>query len=166
MRNADSGQKHGPGRSVEMLRTACSLVSPWLLHWRAKNGVDGLQKGSQPEGRRRARKIRNGAASCLSTRARPPKAATPSIHRSGYSHRFSCNLTGHNQRPQSLRRSSDHRDWLRLAADLLALQLGQERFTWGRASIVAVSETRQAYIRPLKAADAGDMALLLAFART
>jgi fido (protein-threonine AMPylation protein) len=54
----------------------------------------------------------------------------------------------------------------RLAADLLSLQLGQERFTWGRGSIVAASETRQAYFRALKAADAGDVTLLLAFART
>ena len=56
--------------------------------------------------------------------------------------------------------------WSRLAADLLALQLGQERFTWGRGSIVDVSETRQAYVRALKAADAGDTTLLMAFART
>lgn len=56
--------------------------------------------------------------------------------------------------------------WSRLAADLLALQLGQQRFTWGRGSIVAASETRQDYVRALKAADAGDMALLLAFPRT
>jgi fido (protein-threonine AMPylation protein) len=56
--------------------------------------------------------------------------------------------------------------WSRLAADLLALQLGQERFSWGRGSIVAASETRQDYVRALKSADAGDMAPLLAFART
>ncbi|GAM98958.1 hypothetical protein U91I_02595 [alpha proteobacterium U9-1i] len=56
--------------------------------------------------------------------------------------------------------------WSRLAADLLALQLGHERFTWGRGSIVAASETRQAYVDALKRADAGDMAPLLAFART
>jgi fido (protein-threonine AMPylation protein) len=56
--------------------------------------------------------------------------------------------------------------WSRLAADLLALQLGQERFTWGRGSIVAALETRQTYVSALKAADAGHTALLLAFART
>jgi Fic family protein len=56
--------------------------------------------------------------------------------------------------------------WSRLAADLLALQLGQERFSWGQGSIVAASETRQDYVRALKAADAGDMTLLMAFART
>ncbi len=56
--------------------------------------------------------------------------------------------------------------WSRLAADLLAIQLGRERFTWGRDSINAASETRQTYVHALKAADAGDMTLLLAFART
>jgi Fic family protein len=56
--------------------------------------------------------------------------------------------------------------WSRLAADLLALQLGQERFSWGRDSIVAASETRQDYVRALKAVDAGDVTLLLAVART
>lgn len=49
--------------------------------------------------------------------------------------------------------------------DLLTLQLGQERFSWERGSIVAASDTRQAYVVALKAADAGDMALLSAFAR-
>ncbi|MES1199944.1 MAG: mobile mystery protein B [Pseudomonadota bacterium] len=56
--------------------------------------------------------------------------------------------------------------WSRLAADLLAMQLGRERFTWGRGTITAASETRQAYVRALKAADAGDTALLLGFARS
>jgi len=56
--------------------------------------------------------------------------------------------------------------WSRLAADLLALQLGQERFSWGRGSIVAASQTRQTHVRALKAADAGDVSPLLAFART
>jgi len=37
---------------------------------------------------------------------------------------------------------------------------------WGWDSIVAASETRQVYVRALKTADAGNMALLLAFART
>ena len=55
--------------------------------------------------------------------------------------------------------------WSRFAADLLAIQLGQERFTWGRGSIVAASQTRMAYVAALKAADAGDMAPLLVFAR-
>jgi Fic-DOC domain mobile mystery protein B len=56
--------------------------------------------------------------------------------------------------------------WSRLAADLLALQLGQERFSWGRASITVASETRQAYVQALKSADAGDIAKLLEFARS
>jgi Fic family protein len=56
--------------------------------------------------------------------------------------------------------------WSRLAADMFALQLGQQHFAWARGSIVAVSETRQAYVGALKAADDGNMTLLLAFART
>lgn len=36
----------------------------------------------------------------------------------------------------------------------------------GRASISAASQTRQDYVGVLKAADAGDMTLLLAFARS
>lgn len=56
--------------------------------------------------------------------------------------------------------------WSRLAADLLALKLGQQRFTWGSDSITAASETRRAYVQALKAADAGDLSLLLVFARS
>lgn len=56
--------------------------------------------------------------------------------------------------------------WSRLTADMLGLQLGQERFTWGRGSISAASETRRAYVCALKAGDAGDLTLLLAFARS
>lgn len=56
--------------------------------------------------------------------------------------------------------------WSRLGADLLAIQIGQERFTWGRAAITVASETRQAYIRALKLADAGDITSLIAFARS
>lgn len=56
--------------------------------------------------------------------------------------------------------------WSRLAADLLVIQLGRERFTWGRASITAASETRQAYVRALKIADGDDIGGLLEFARS
>lgn len=56
--------------------------------------------------------------------------------------------------------------WSRLAADLLVIQLGRERFTWGRTSIAAASETRQAYVRALKSADGGDISGLLEFARS
>ena len=54
----------------------------------------------------------------------------------------------------------------RLMADLLVERLGSPRFTWGRRNLVDASETRQDYIAALKAADARDIAPLLAFARS
>lgn len=54
----------------------------------------------------------------------------------------------------------------RLAADLLAVTLGQERFTWGNANLVAPAAARAAYIRALRAADDHDIDPLLAFARS
>lgn len=54
----------------------------------------------------------------------------------------------------------------RLAADLLAVQLGQPRLSWGRASLVEPKETRQAYVAALRAADQHDIAPLLTFARS
>jgi Fic-DOC domain mobile mystery protein B len=54
----------------------------------------------------------------------------------------------------------------RLAGDLLAVQLGQQRFTWGRGNLVAIDELRRAYIDALHLADAHDIAPLLAFARS
>jgi Fic-DOC domain mobile mystery protein B len=54
----------------------------------------------------------------------------------------------------------------RLAGDLLTIQLGQQRFTWGRTNIVDAGTTRRAYVAALRAADAGDIAPLLAFARS
>ena len=54
----------------------------------------------------------------------------------------------------------------RLMADLLAERLGRPRFTWGSASLVDANETRQRYIAALQAADARDIAPLLAFARS
>ncbi|WP_334163750.1 mobile mystery protein B [Phenylobacterium sp.] len=53
----------------------------------------------------------------------------------------------------------------RLAADALAVELRQRRFTWGGASLVEAAETRKAYVRALQAADGHDMAPLLAFGR-
>jgi hypothetical protein len=50
----------------------------------------------------------------------------------------------------------------RLAADLL----GQPRFSWGSANLVAIAETRRAYVVALQAADRGDIAPLMAFARS
>lgn len=54
----------------------------------------------------------------------------------------------------------------RLAADLLLVKLGQERFTWGRVSLVNAGETRQKYVAALRAADAHDLKPLLAFVRS
>ncbi len=122
------------------------------------------RQGSQPEGRRRALEILNGAASCFSTRARPPEAATPTCDQYGYSHSACRRLTGYNL--HSARRSKAMADGRASPPICSPSSLGQERFTWGRGSIVAASETRQAYVGALKAADAGDMAPLLAFART
>ena len=54
----------------------------------------------------------------------------------------------------------------RLMADLLVERLGRPRFTWGSASLTDTNETRQRYIAALQAADARDIAPLLAFARS
>ncbi|MES1985906.1 MAG: mobile mystery protein B [Pseudomonadota bacterium] len=54
----------------------------------------------------------------------------------------------------------------RLAADLLAVHLGQPRFTWGRANLIEAKTTRHAYVTALRAADGHDIVPLLAFART
>ncbi len=54
----------------------------------------------------------------------------------------------------------------RTAADLLLVRLSRPRFTWGRASLVNVSETRETYIAALQAADHHDIAPLLAFVRS
>ena len=54
----------------------------------------------------------------------------------------------------------------RLIGDLLAQQLVQEPFTWGRANLVDVGETRARYIEALRAADNHDIKPLLLFARS
>ncbi|HVK80242.1 MAG TPA: mobile mystery protein B [Verrucomicrobiae bacterium] len=56
--------------------------------------------------------------------------------------------------------------WSRLAGDLLAMQLGEQRFTWGSGSIASISDTRRAYVDALKKADGGNIGPLLAFARS
>ena len=40
--------------------------------------------------------------------------------------------------------------WSRLMADILAIRLGQPRFSWGRSSLRAADKTRQAYIEASK----------------
>ncbi len=54
----------------------------------------------------------------------------------------------------------------RLMADLLVMQLGRERFSWGRANLRDASEMRRRYIAALQAADLHDNAPLIAFARS
>jgi Fic-DOC domain mobile mystery protein B len=54
----------------------------------------------------------------------------------------------------------------RLAADLLAVQLGRPRFEWGRGNLVDGRELRKKYVATLQAADNHDITDLLAFARS
>lgn len=54
----------------------------------------------------------------------------------------------------------------RLIADFLVMRLGQERFSWGSASLRDASTMRQTYIASLKAADNHDIGPLLDFARS
>lgn len=54
----------------------------------------------------------------------------------------------------------------RLLADLLAIKLGQPRFTWGSKSLVEANATRERYIQALQAADKHDYKLLCEFARS
>jgi Fic-DOC domain mobile mystery protein B len=53
----------------------------------------------------------------------------------------------------------------RLMADLLVMQLGQKRFSWGRANLQQAGNVRRRYIDALHAADNHDIGPLLAFAR-
>lgn len=54
----------------------------------------------------------------------------------------------------------------RLVGDLLARQLGQSIFTWGRTGLIDAGETRARYVAALRAADSHDIGPLLAFARS
>lgn len=54
----------------------------------------------------------------------------------------------------------------RMATDLLLSALGQPRFSWGRVNLVNASETRQAYVAALRAADGHDIQPLLEFVRS
>ena len=54
----------------------------------------------------------------------------------------------------------------RLMADLLIVEEGGPRFSWGGTSLAEPGDTRKRYIAALKAADAHDMAPLIAFARS
>jgi len=54
----------------------------------------------------------------------------------------------------------------RLVGDLLARQLEQPAFTWGRANLVDAGATRARYVAALRAADNHDITPLLLFARS
>jgi len=54
----------------------------------------------------------------------------------------------------------------RMAADLLARQIGRERFTWGSHSDETLAQTRDRYVAALRVADGYDIAPLLKFARS
>lgn len=54
----------------------------------------------------------------------------------------------------------------RLVGDLLASQLGEPPFTWGRANLIDVGDTRARYVEALQAADKHDFRALLLFARS
>ncbi|MGA2218671.1 MAG: mobile mystery protein B [Terracidiphilus sp.] len=54
----------------------------------------------------------------------------------------------------------------RLMADLLVMQLGGKRFSWGREGLGNAGTMRTRYIQALKAGDHYDLAPLIAFARS
>ena len=54
----------------------------------------------------------------------------------------------------------------RLAADLLAAQLGRPRFSWGGADLVEPAKLRTQYIKAQRAGDDHDIEPLLSFARS
>ncbi|AGY59914.1 mobile mystery protein B [Gloeobacter kilaueensis] len=54
----------------------------------------------------------------------------------------------------------------RLAADVLIVQLGGERFDWGQATLVDAGEARSRYIQALQEADRGRIEALVRFARS
>jgi len=57
--------------------------------------------------------------------------------------------------------------WSRLAADILIVQLGGNRFSWGAgADLQKLGEDRDRYIAALKQADKHDISQLLEFARS
>jgi hypothetical protein len=49
---------------------------------------------------------------------------------------------------------------------MLAVRLGQPRFSWGSGNLVTISELRRRYVDALQAADNNDIQPLLAFARS
>ncbi|MFO7699155.1 MAG: mobile mystery protein B [Acidimicrobiia bacterium] len=54
----------------------------------------------------------------------------------------------------------------RIAADLLVVELGEQRLTWGSDLDVPTDELRRRYLSALRTADTGDLGPLVSFART
>ena len=54
----------------------------------------------------------------------------------------------------------------RMVGDLLAMQLGRPRFSWGSQSLIDANMTRAKYVAALRAADVHDLAPLISFARS
>jgi Fic-DOC domain mobile mystery protein B len=54
----------------------------------------------------------------------------------------------------------------RLATDLLLVSMNRPRFSWGSASLIDPGETRQRYVKALRAADNHDIGPLLEFVRS
>ena len=54
----------------------------------------------------------------------------------------------------------------RMIADVIAMKLGLPAFTWGAANLVKEGEARTRYLEAIRAADNGDIHLLLTFARS
>ena len=54
----------------------------------------------------------------------------------------------------------------RLIVDVLAMKLGRPTFTWGSANLIKEGEARTRYLEAIRAADDGNIQLLLDFARS
>jgi Fic-DOC domain mobile mystery protein B len=54
----------------------------------------------------------------------------------------------------------------RLIADVMAVQLGRPRFSWGRTNLQPGGAVREQYISAIKKADEGQIKLLMEFARS
>ena len=54
----------------------------------------------------------------------------------------------------------------RLMADVLVMKLGRPAFSWGSANLVREGEARTKYLEAIRAADQGDIQLLLKFSRS
>ena len=54
----------------------------------------------------------------------------------------------------------------RLMADIITERMGKDVFSWGGNNLVKQNDTRRIYLTALKKADAGDVSLLISFARS